>query len=73
MSNRKVLMCYSDDGGHTWSNWRERHLGEQGEYRKRVRFNRLGSFRARIWRIRVSSPVRVDLLGGVARLVRTNG
>lgn len=72
-TNRKVLMCYSDNGGRTWSNWRERSLGEQGEYQKRVRFNRLGAFRARIWRIRVTSPVRVDFLGGVAQLVKTNG
>lgn len=73
MENRKVLMCYSDNGGKTWSNWRERSLGQQGEYQKRVRFNRLGAFRSRIWRIRVSSPIRVDFLGGVAQLVKTNG
>lgn len=70
---RKAMMCYSDDGGRTWSNWRERSLGAQGQHQKRVRFNRLGAFRARIWRIRVSSPIRADLLGGVAQLVKTNG
>lgn len=73
MTNRKALLSYSDDGGHTWSNWRERSLGEVGEYRKRVRFNRLGAFRSRVWRVRVSSPVRVDFLGGVAQLVATSG
>lgn len=73
MSNRKVFLCYSDDGGHTWSNWRERSLGERGEYGKRVRFNGLGAFRNRIWRIRVSSPIKRDLLGAVADLRRTTG
>lgn len=73
MTDRKVFLCYSDDGGHTWSNWRERSLGEQGQHEKRVRFSRLGSFRARIWRVRVSSPIKRDLLGGVVQLVRTNG
>ena len=73
MTNRSVTLEYSDDGGHTWSNVRERSLGEQGEYRKRVRFNRLGAFRARIWRVRTSAPIRVDFLGGVAQLVKTDG
>lgn len=66
-------MCYSDDGGHTWSNWRERSLGEQGQHEKRIRFNRLGSFRARIWHIRVSSPIKHDLLVASAQLIRTDG
>ncbi len=65
MSDRKVLISYSDDGGRNWSNWRERSLGEVGEYAKRVRFWRLGRFRNRIYRIRVSSPVKRDLLGAV--------
>jgi hypothetical protein len=73
MSDRKVFFCYSDDGGHTWSSWRERSLGEQGEHEKRVRFNRLGSFRARIWRIRVSSPIKRDLLGAVGQFIETSG
>lgn len=72
-TDRKVTLEYSDDGGHTWSNVRERSLGQQGEYQKRVRFNRLGKFRSRIWRVRVSSPIRVDFLGGVAQLIKTSG
>lgn len=73
MSDRKVFLCYSDDGGRNWSNWRERSLGETGEYNKRIRFNRLGSFRERIWRIRVSSPVKRDIIAASAQLIRTNG
>lgn len=71
--DRKVLMRYSDDGGHTWSNWRERSLGKQGQHEKRVRFNRLGAFRARIWQVQVSSPIKRDLLGASAQLIRTDG
>jgi hypothetical protein len=73
MIDRKVFICYSDDGGHTWSNWRERSLGNVGEYGKRIRLDRLGSFRERIWRIRVSSPVKRDIIAASAQLIRTNG
>ena len=73
MSNRKVQLCYSDDGGQTWSNWRERSLGEVGEYEKRVRFHRLGSFRNRVWRFRVSSPIQRDVITAVVLLSATSG
>lgn len=73
MSNRKVEICYSDDGGHNWSNWREASLGEIGQYGKRVRFNRFGTFRNRVWKIRVASPVKRDLLGAVAYMTDSAG
>lgn len=58
-----VMVDYSDDGARNWSNTRTRDLGATGEYRKRVKLNRLGSARNRVWRIRVSSPCKRDLLG----------
>lgn len=73
MTDRKVLMRYSDDGGHTWSNWREKSLGEVGEYQKRLQFTQLGGFVTRIFHVRVSSPVKRDLLGAVAMLEGTDG
>jgi len=65
-ADHKITMDYSDDGGRNWSNKRERSLGAQGEYGRRVRFNRMGSTRQRVYRISTSSPARVDLLGAVA-------
>lgn len=73
MTDRQVFICYSDDGGHTWSNWRILSLGEQGDYKKRVRLNRLGRFRNRIFKVRVSSPIKRDLLGAVANVAITSG
>lgn len=32
----------SRDGGRTFTDWRQRSLGEQGQYRKRIGFNRVG-------------------------------
>lgn len=73
MSDKKVMLSYSDDGGYNWSDWREASLGEIGQYSKRIRFNRLGSFRNRVWRIRVASPVKRDLLGAVAYMTDSAG
>jgi hypothetical protein len=73
MTDRQVFICYSDDGGHTWSNWRILSLGAQGEYGKRVQLNRVGRFRNRIFKVRVSSPIKRDLLGAVAHVQVTSG
>jgi hypothetical protein len=72
-TNFKAMLRYSDDGGYTWTNFREASLGATGHYRDRVQFLRLGSFRNRIWDIRVSSPVPRDLLGAVLVASGTEG
>lgn len=61
----KVTLRYSDDGGYTWSNFRERSLGALGRYGTRLEFFRLGQFRQRVWDIQIASPVKRDLLGAV--------
>lgn len=57
-----VSLRYSDDGGHNWSTWKTVSLGAVGQYAKRVKFTRLGSFRNRVFEIQVSSPAQRDLL-----------
>lgn len=39
-----VEMRTSRDAGRTWSSWRAKQLGLVGQYRKRVKWNRLGVF-----------------------------
>lgn len=73
MSDRIVRFQYSDDGGENWSEWEEESIGEVGEYRNRAVFTRLGSCRNRVFRIRVSSPRKRDLLGAVAVVQGTVG
>ncbi len=41
----KVMLRWSDDGGHTWSNYRIALVGAPGQTAFRVKFNRLGSTR----------------------------
>ena len=50
-------MRWSDDGGHTWSNYQTRDCGSVGEYSTRVRWLRLGRARDRVYEIRVSDPI----------------
>lgn len=57
-----VEMQYSDDGGHNWTNMRLGDLGDPGAYSKRVIFWRLGATRQRVWRVRISGPIKADLL-----------
>lgn len=66
------MIRHSDDGGHTWSNWRILSLGEQGQYDKRVRLWSNGQFVNRIFHVRVSSPCKRDLLAAVANVKATN-
>jgi hypothetical protein len=51
-TQQKAVLQYSDDGGRNWTNWREGSMGALGAYAQRIRFHRLGSSRARVWRIR---------------------
>jgi len=61
-SDPKVMMRYSDDGGHTWSSKYFESMGRMGEYRKRVIFRRLGMSRERVYEISVTDPVPVTLI-----------
>jgi hypothetical protein len=62
-SDPQLMMSFSDDGGRTFSSERWGSIGKIGEYRKRVRFNRLGSFRSRVYRISISDPVKSIVIG----------
>lgn len=61
-ANPKMLMRFSDDGGHTWSNEKEAYLGKIGERKKRVEFRRLGRSRDRVYEIKVTDPVPVTII-----------
>jgi hypothetical protein len=67
-SDPQVMLRYSDDGGHTWSNERMVSLGAIGERRTRVRFYRLGASRDRVYEVSVSDPVKVVFIGAELEL-----
>lgn len=64
----KVQLSYSKDGGHTWSNWKDREIGPVGNYNREVRFLSLGQCKSMIVKIRVSDPVKRDILGANVRI-----
>jgi len=59
----QVMLQWSDDGGHTWSQERWVTAGPQGQYDLRALWRRLGRSRARAYRVRISDPVKVALIG----------
>lgn len=63
--DQQIMMRFSDDGGHTWSNELWRDIGASGQYRKRVFWHRLGitSGRPRVYELSGTSPVKTILLG----------
>jgi hypothetical protein len=56
-SDPMVMMRMSNDGGKTWGAEHWRSAGKLGQYSKRIRWNRQGSARRRVYEIAVSDPV----------------
>lgn len=53
-----VLVSWSDDGGHTWSQERFVSMGQVGHFRHRARIvGSLGRSRDRVWRVVQTDPV----------------
>lgn len=63
-----IEVCYSKDGGRNWSDWKQRSLGEVGDFMKRVKVNRLGQGRQWVFSIRVTDPVRADLIAAAMQI-----
>lgn len=64
------LLYWSDDGGKTLKGGRTFQLGPQGEYTRRVRLTRLGSYgpKGRLFEVRVTSRVFRALIGASVRI-----
>lgn len=62
----KIMLSWSDDGGKTYSNEVWAGMGKIGAYSYRASWRRLGMARHRTYRIRITDPVNVTILGGYA-------
>ena len=60
-SDPQIMMQYSDDGGFTWSDELWRTMGAIGKYNTRVIWRSLGQSRDRVFRVRISDPVEVQM------------
>ncbi len=59
----QVMLQYSNDGGHTWSNEAWRSMGKIGEYTKQANWHRQGSDFRRMYRLTITSAVKRKILG----------
>ena len=52
----------ADGGGHTWAGEHQRTIGNVGQYGKRAKWNQLGRSRDRIYRTKITDPVKRTIL-----------
>ncbi|QWP79228.1 hypothetical protein J5226_12925 [Lysobacter sp. K5869] len=62
VSDHFCSISYSDDGGHNWSDPAMVSIGQAGEYRRTVELRQLGMTRERVWKVRISSPAKRDII-----------
>jgi len=59
----QVMLQWSNDGGATWSSEQWVTAGVQGAYQARALWRRLGQARDRVYRVMITDPVPVALIG----------
>ena len=65
-SDPQVMLRWSDDGGHTWSNEHLKSMGRIGQFGKRTLWRRLGAtmkIRDRVYELSGTDPVRIYIMG----------
>ena len=71
----QVMLRWSDDGGHTWSNEHWRSMGKTGTYGTRVIWRRLGmtlKLRDRVYEVSATDPVKIAIMGAELNVSATN-
>jgi hypothetical protein len=67
-----IDLRYSKDGGANWSDWRQIDMGGTGDFVKRLQTTRIGRGRQWVFDIRITDPIRADLLGASMMLEQTD-
>lgn len=67
-SDPQAMLSWSDDGGETWSNEHWTAIGKIGNYLTRVIWRRLGRFRQRQFKVVITDPVPVVILGAYVEM-----
>jgi hypothetical protein len=62
-SDPSMVLDWSEDGGRTYGNFLTRQFGKVGQYLYRAIWTRLGSSQERIYRLRISDPVKRVITG----------
>lgn len=72
----QVMLRWSDDGGHTWSNEHWRSMGKTGAYGTRVIWRRLGmtlKLRDRVYEVSGTDQTKIAIMGAELIMSETNG
>jgi hypothetical protein len=72
----QVMLRWSDDGGHTWSNSHWRSMGKTGAYSTRVIWRRLGmtlKLRDRVYEVSATDPIKIAIMGAELQMSPPNG
>jgi hypothetical protein len=62
-NNPQAMLCWSDDGGYTFGNELWESIGRIGEYGWSCVWNMLGMSAERVYRLTISDPVKVIVIG----------
>ena len=71
----QVMLRWSDDGGHTWSNEHWTSMGKIGAYGTRTFWRRLGmteKIRDRVYEVSGTDPVKIAIVGAELFVTPTN-
>lgn len=74
-SDPQVMLRWSDDGGHTWSNEHWVSIGKIGEFYRRAIWRRLGmtmKLRDRVYELSGTDPVKIAIIGAELIVSPTN-
>lgn len=74
-SDPEVMLRWSDDGGHTWSNEHWVKIGKIGQYGRRAIWRRLGmteKIRDRVYEVSMTDPVKTTIMGAELHASPTN-
>jgi len=74
-SDPQVMLRWSDDGGHTWSNEHWIGIGKIGEFYRRAIWRRLGmtmKIRDRVYEVSGTDPVKIAIIGAKLTVSPTN-
>lgn len=66
----QVMLRISNDGGKTWITEQWRSAGKTGEFHRRVRWNRLGMGRRRVFEVIVTDPIPWKITGAYVEVTR---
>ena len=66
-------ISWSDDGGHDFDNEELVPIGGIGDFDARARLTRLGRARNRVFKCRISDPVKVFIISAIVKIGGENG